>query len=388
MRIMDFQEDFEYLYNVLKSHPVFFAKMSGADKTNDKMEEFEKFYEKIQVSVVDYMSLINAMTALTVFFEDGHTNIEIPYTLQDECLRISCEWQDTRLVLMEDYEEIKAGAEIVSVEGLGLKELLEWGAQVIPHENMFLVKSRLVEYPYMNYHLFSKMSLTQLFGEKQSFEVDFLVNGEIIKKKCIYVKYDGFLDFHEENHVYYEVLADSVILHLDECICDEKYVKTLSEVASLCNEKGIKSLEIDLSKNMGGSSAVIDEFIKYVDVSCFRRYEMIDYSSGSPQHVTSRRDEVCNPRRLLLFPDDIICRVSNTTFSSARTFSVTLKDNGIAKIVGQPTGGKPCSFGMPRRFVTPNCNVRFRVSRALFLRPDEVLDEEIALFPDEYNKLL
>jgi len=84
-----------------------------------------------------------------------------------------------------------------------------------------------------------------------------------------------------------------------------------------------------------------------------------------------------------LFPKNLICRVSNTTFSSARTFAVTLKDNGIATIVGQPTGGKPCSYGMPRRDVTPNCNIRFRVSRALFLRPDEKLDEEVALFPDD-----
>ncbi len=376
MQVKDFQEDFKYVYNTLKIHPIF--------QIGKNISALDKLYERLKGGVEDYMSLVNALTALTVFLEDGHTNIEIPYTTQDDCLRLICEWQEEKLVLKERYENIKAGTEIIAVEDMDVNALLEWSAHVIPHENIFLVKSRMIEYPYMNYHVFSKMNLTQLFGEKQSIRVDFLVNGEKITKNCIYEKYDGCLDFPEGNHVYYDVLEDCVTLHLEECVCDEKYVNTLSEVASLCNEKGIKSLEIDLSKNMGGSSAVIDEFMKYVDVSDFRRYEMIDYSSSVPEYITRRSDVVCNPRKDILFPKDIICRVSNATFSSARTFAVTLKDNAVARIVGQPTGGKPCSFGMPRRFVTPNCNIRFRVSRALFLRPNEKLDKEIALFPEEY----
>lgn len=375
MQIKEFQEDFTYVYDILKKHPIF--------QISKDISALEQLYERLKGGVTDDMSLVKALTALTVSLEDGHTNIEIPYTSQDDCLKLNCEWQGKKLVLKESYEDIDAGTEIVAVEGLDVNALLEWSARVIPHENIFLVKSRMVEYPYMNYHVFSKMNLTQLFGEKPSIKVDFLVNGEIITKNCVYEKYDGFLDFCEGNHVYYEMIGERVILHLEECVCDEKYVNELREVACVCKEKQIKSLEIDLSKNMGGSSAVIDEFMKYVDVNNYRRYEMINYSSGVPEYVTRRSDIVCNPRKEILFPSDITCRVSNTTFSSARTFAVTLKDNAVAKIVGQPTGGKPCSFGMPRRFVTPNCNIRFRVSRAFFLRPDERLDEEIALFPEE-----
>lgn len=69
--------------------------------------------------------------------------------------------------------------------------------------------------------------------------------------------------------------------------------------------------------------------------------------------------------------------------SSARTFAVTLKDNGIATIIGEPTGGKPCSYGMPKKAETPNLKIRFRVSRALFLRPNAELDAEEALVPDK-----
>lgn len=374
MQKKELDEDFIYLYNTLKLHPSFCI---DAD-----ISEFEKRYEQLRSGVVDYMSLVNAMTELTIFFQDGHTNIEIPYTLQDECLKIPCKWEDNRLILKEKYKDISAGAEIISVEGMGMEHIFAWAEKKIPHENIYLVKSRMIEYPYMNYHMFSKMNLSQLFGDKQVFEIGFLENGKEIIRKCELTKYDGFIDFREGNFVYFDVQGDTAILHLDECICDKKYTDTLNDLATLCNEKGIKTLEIDLSKNMGGSSAVIDEFIKYVRVDCFRRYEMIDYSSGKPQFVTRRKDVISNQKKDVLFPDKIICRVSNTTFSSARTFAVTLKDNGIARIVGQPTGGKPCSFGMPRRDITPNCKIKFRVSRALFLRPDENREDEISLFPD------
>ena len=127
---------------------------------------------------------------------------------------------------------------------------------------------------------------------------------------------------------------------------------------------------------------MIDEFITYTHVNEFRRYEMIDFSSGSPICVASREQVVPNKKQDILFPKGIVCRVSNTTFSSARTFAVTLKDNGIATIIGKPTGGKPCSYGMPKKDVTPNFNIRFRVSRALFFRPNAELEGEEALYPE------
>jgi hypothetical protein len=98
---------------------------------------------------------------------------------------------------------------------------------------------------------------------------------------------------------------------------------------------------------MGGNSAVIDEFIKFTHVDSFRRYEMIDFSSGEAKTITRRSDEIKNHKKECLFPTEIYCKVSHNTFSSARTFAVTLKDNGIAKIIGTETGGKPNSYGMP-----------------------------------------
>ena len=235
-------------------------------------------------------------------------------------------------------------------------------------------------YPYQNYHLFSEMNLNYLFGKKEKYDISFQVNNKIVKKQCSIEKYDGFLDFADDsNFITYEIQGSQMIMHLNACIYNEKYKLTLKRAAQLCKEKQIVSFILDLSQNMGGSSAVIDEFIKYTDIECFKRYEMIDYSSGEAKQITSRKDLVRNQRKTICFPSDMYCRVSYNTFSSARTFAVTLKDNGIARIIGTETGGKPNSYGMPRKLQMPNSKLRFRVSTSYFLRPDDTKDDAVTL---------
>ena len=85
-----------------------------------------------------------------------------------------------------------------------------------------------------------------------------------------------------------------------------------------------------------------------------------------------------NPQQDLLLPEKIYCKVLHNTFSSART----LKDNGIATICGVPTGGKPNSFGIPKKMSIPKMCIRFRVSRCCFLRSDAYGDEQSALMTE------
>lgn len=171
-------------------------------------------------------------------------------------------------------------------------------------------------------------------------------------------------------------------MHLDSCICNEKYKETLKKLAYICKEKQIASFILDLSRNMGGNSAVIDEFISFTDTEYFRRYEMIDFSSGEAKYITRRQDLIKNQKKDVLLPKQIYCKISHHTFSSSRTFAVTLKDNGIAQIIGYETGGKPNSYGMPQKMKLPESAIRFRVSRCCFLRPNADMDAAITLAPD------
>ena len=370
--------DLEYLYSALQKHP-------ALNENTVRQNQFTELYQQKEKTVHDYASFIDAATELTLFFHDGHTNIDLPYTPQSKCLPLECDWDDptsTELILTKSYEDIPAGSKITHICDTPMEEVISLMSRRIPHENIFLVKSRMIKYPYQNYHVFSEMTLQALFGEQPSYAISFLVDGMAETKNIPLAEYNGFPDFpDDQDFISYELAENTVILHLNSCILNEKYIKTLEEIAVLCNEQQLSTLILDLSQNMGGNSAVIDEFIKFTHADSFRRYEMIDFSSGEAKIITSRSDKIKNLKKEYLFPTEIYCKVSHNTFSSARTFAATLNDNGIAKIIGSETGGKPNSYGMPKKQVMPNSNIRFRVSRCYFMRPDASLDEEITLSP-------
>lgn len=371
-----FIEDLEYLYGKLVKHPLFL--INGAE-----LSGFDKLFHQTIGGIETYDDFISAASRLTGFFCDGHTNIELPYSYDDMSINIPCYWNGDRLLLSTDYKEIERDSEIISIEDTPISDLVVRMAEWIPHENKYLVKSRMINYPYKNYHIFSRMNLQSLFGEKDRYCFSFVFKGKINTVELPIEQYNGFLDFDDTNFVHYDIAGDTAVLHLDACICNDLYEHILCELADICLAQNIKILVLDLSENMGGNSAVIDAFIKHTKTDEYRRYEMIDYSQGGAEYISRRTDIVKNERHPKCFDLEIRCNVSYNTFSSARTFAVTLIDNGIAaKITGSPTGGKPNSFGMPQRFKTPNYNLSFRVSRCLFKRPNKDGDCEIALVPD------
>ena len=372
-----FYEDIKYIYEKLLLHPLFII-----DAT--KKTEFETLFNSLSLLVISYDDFVALINRLTGFFCDGHTNMEIPYSRRDRTLNIPCYWSNGKLFLKSDYMGVCKDSEIIGIEDKTIDEIVSLMENNIPHENIFLVKSRMINYPYKNYHMFSEESLKFLFGAKDEYRLKFIFDGAHTEKILKLEPYNGYLDFTDDDFIYYEIIGDTAVLHLDSCICDELYIRVLGELVDQCHNSKVKTLVLDLSKNMGGSSAVIDEFIKHTNVEEYRRYEMIDYSSGKAEYITQREEIVRNNPYSKCLDLEIHCRVSHDTFSSARTFAVTLKDNGIAKsIIGTPTGGKPSSFGMPQRFKTPNLLIPFRVSRCLFLRPNKAEDNAVALFPDK-----
>lgn len=102
---------------------------------------------------------------------------------------------------------------------------------------------------------------------------------------------------------------------------------------------------LDLSRIIGGTTEVIDRFIAYTHAEKYRQYAVFDYSEGYEKILFDRNTEIFNHRNDQLFPADIRLKVSCDTFSSARTFAVTLIDNGIAVLEDGCSGGKPDSYG-------------------------------------------
>lgn len=141
MNSIAYKQDLEYLYSKLIKHPLFYI----------NQEERSKFESLFRITIDkqnSFTDLINAMTLLTGFFNDGHTNIELPYTPKDKCLNIPCYWCEDNLLLSQNYEDIKSGSLIISIENRTIEDIIALMSNRISHENIYLVKSRMINYPY------------------------------------------------------------------------------------------------------------------------------------------------------------------------------------------------------------------------------------------------
>lgn len=370
-----YKKDLDYLYNALGKHPIFV-------REQNKRKDFKLYYEILfkNFQCNNFEELILFSSKLTAFFSDGHTNIEIPYTTNDMCIHLPCEWENENndnLLLVENMYGISSKSKIVRIEHLSITELIDKMMEMIPHENRYLVKSRMIHYPYLNYHVFSSFNLERMFGKKDSYRIEFCENGELVTKGISLVKYDNYPSFNDDAlPFHYEIKDSTIFVYIDACIYNQNYQNFLHEVAMLCNKNSIQHMVLDLSKNMGGTTSVIDEFISYTHVTNYQPYSTIDYSCDTEKIIEDRRKGRINSPKEYLFPEDIQVKVGYDTFSAARTFAVTLIDNNIAKLLEGCSGGKPNSFGAPIKDYLPVSKIKFRVSTRYFMRPDSTRDSE------------
>jgi C-terminal processing protease CtpA/Prc len=70
------------------------------------------------------------------------------------------------------------------------------------------------------------------------------------------------------------------------------------------------------------------------------------------------------------------------TFSSGNWFAVIVQDNGLGKVVGEPTGNAPSSYGDILSFELPCSGTGYTLSFKRWVRPDPSRDPAPCLVPD------
>lgn len=371
-------EDFNYVVNTIKStHP---SAVAGLPY------DFSEYASSAAIKIHDEDELIANLCKLTALLKDGHTNIEVEYSLKNLCINLPCVWLNDGLFAVEDHHGILKGDEIIGIGHHTINQVLEQLYAFIPHENIYLVKMRATKYPFINYHIFSEFMLNNIKAlNSETVKVTVLRNNQTFTYELALEKYNGFLNFKSnENFIDFWIDNSTAILKLDECRYNDEYIEKLNNFFNIIKKQNINNIIIDLRENMGGDSRVATEFLKYIDIDSYYFYGVKERNQNDLIDINSEKCLINNNtyENVELFKGKIICLVSNKTFSSARIFATVLKDNNIATIAGEPTGGKPCSYGNPLRFKTPNYNIKFRVSSRIFTRPAHNCQDDSALFPD------
>lgn len=127
-------------------------------------------------------------------------------------------------------------------------------------------------------------------------------------------------------------------------------------------EHSLGTVAVDLPRNGGGNSSVINEFLRYINVE--------EYFTGGgcqirlgPWSINNKKEAHKNALDAdLVFKGELYVLASANTFSSAQMFAVTAADNKIGKIIGEIPRNMPASYGDILVFQTLQAKSLFTVS--------------------------
>lgn len=200
----------------------------------------------------------------------------------------------------------------------------------------------------------------------------------------------------EQPWVRYEIEPEHSlgVFTLDRCTVDEQFLAALAAFFTAVHEQRIGKVAVDLRANSGGSSRVVDEFLRYVDVAHFTGFGgdvrwseaalRIRGEPGPPRLEPARRARIVNDRHPHPppFAGRLFVLTGPATFSSANWFAVIVHDNRLGTVVGEPTGSAPSSYGDILRFALPHSAAGYTLSFKHWVRPDPTLDPADCLRPD------
>ncbi len=376
------KKDTDYFIKTLKeNHP----EMKDGQTNYDNI--INGIYEKIRkpMNAEDFYWTLNT---LNVALKDGHTHFSVDQVNRD-CIDLpSLEWTSDGLIAKENKAFIKSGDKIISIGGMAPTELLKSLDNLIPAEieewvkantmviakGMFLRRLNLVDKNnnvIISYERNSKIAIGDMHLH-QCGDSAF----ESIKKNISYAasrKLKWRID--KANNL--------GIITINTCPNGKEYIEGFRDFFSAVNENKIKNVAVDLRKNDGGSSTVINQFLSFIDIQNYM-YIGNDLLYNNPKDF---RD--VTPNDPPLFKGSIYLLTSNSTFSAASDFVVILKANSVAKVIGQPTGNIPSFFGNIKPSSLPNSKFLFQYATTRYKYPvpeDEQYKAIIPDYPIEYSK--
>ena len=159
------------------------------------------------------------------------------------------------------------------------------------------------------------------------------------------------------------------VFTLNRCEMSQEYTDRLSEFFSAVRDNNIGNIAVDLRSNGGGTTEVINEFLRYINISDYKLFGGTDIRNGG--NLISYRDEITPNKHVEnAFDGKVYVLTSQYTFSSAMDFATVIQDNGIGKVIGEIPGNMPTAYGDKLGFQLPESKLVLSVSYKKFYRVD------------------
>ena len=159
------------------------------------------------------------------------------------------------------------------------------------------------------------------------------------------------------------------VFTLNRCEMSAEYTDRLSEFFGAVRDNNIGNIAVDLRSNGGGTTEVINEFLRYINISDYKLFGGTDIRFGG--NLISYRDEITPNKHVEnAFDGKVYVLTSQYTFSSAMDFAMVIQDNGIGKVIGEMPGNMPTAYGDKLGFQIPESKLVLSVSYKKFYRVD------------------
>lgn len=407
----EIMQDLEYLNNSLKdAHYNLYAYTSE--------EDFSKNYQSVKKSITkDSITLLQATAIFQKVISvvnNGHTEIDFPgasygnYAYSGGTIfPLEIAFENNKSLIRKNFSDntdIKIGSEIISINGILMKDIL---AQIYPQvsaERTYFknAKIEMISFPRLYW---------QVFGKQDDFQIEVLSNGTINKHS---IKAVNLIEGYEMKRT--EVLNakmdlkffnESAYLNPGNFSGDEqKYQSFIDSAFVEIIERKSKNLIIDLRNNAGGNDSFSDYLVSYfadkpfkwnskftLKTSQFLKEHTRKYNDTTDiyfQNILSHKDgerynfefdEYQPQPKQKRFTGSVYVLVNRQSHSQSAVTASQIQDYKFGTIVGEETGDFPTLYASQFQYTLPNTKIAVKVSKGQIVRVNGSKNQE-GVIPD------
>ena len=356
------KEDLEYAMKYLKKlHPKLLKETP--DYIQEQYDMVKNNIETKETITVNYLS--KEIESIFSKLNDGHT-IVMGYYNDYHTLK--------EMEMHNKNKEI-----LTKINDIEIKELFEQNKKYYSYEmeeyGLKQFKNDLITLEGLDKLGINTEEIKYTF-EQNNKEKEYTYKKEDYLTKEEYNNYNNIGPKPEKSFVTYEIDRENniAILYLDKCKYNDEYKRVLKNFFEKIKENNIKNITVDLRNNGGGSSNVIIEFLKYIDVN---EYNIVKYEHRiGPITLKSKKTTIKNKKNKNSFDGNIYVLTSIDTFSSAMLFSQYIKDNNLGTIIGETSSNDPNGYSEVVEFLLPNSKAYMQISTKKFYRINQNTNEK------------
>lgn len=430
-------EDLRYLKTSLeKAHYDLYAHTSKEDFNSN----FESVLQSINKDSLSLLEVVNLSQRIISKANTGHAEIDFPVKAYIEYAQnggtlfpLELAFEDGKAYVRKNFsghDELPIGAEILSINGLNMKKILEKIHPQLSGERTVLKNAKLEFWSFPRLYW-------QMFGQQDTFDVQ-LKNSEEIKVLAV----SGISVMKFEQARDGEILNPTKKLKFYENTAylqpgpfssphengEELFKKFIDSAFTEIEKKDSNILIVDLRNNSGGHNAFSDHLVSYFADRPFLWHSCFSLKTSELLKEQTRKNNDTTDtyfRRILdepsgsiydyeykaydpvpesdRFNGEVYVLINRQTYSMASVMAAMVKDYGFATIVGEETADPPTLYASQFSYTLPNSGIVVKVPKGYIIRPnmseklqgvipdirikDHLLDDKDEVLPDLLERI-